>query len=678
MRSGYGDTQVSSGPTSESGGFRARLGRIRRRITQRDPAAGPFRLPARLSTWVGARWQRYKARHGCSGPVVEREHERYWLANQATREVIWDRDLAVGRMKWNDALTGAFGYAPHELSTYQAWYERVHPEDRERVVSRQRAAVEGNAVTWIDEYRFCCRSGNYHMVLERGFIVRDARGRACRMVGSVVDTTDRRRAEETVRRYHDLLNGIIEGSGDLIAAMDVNFRFLALNRAYQAEVKRLFGADIQVGSSLRDITTPNPADMDCLIDLWTRALHGEEFTETHELGDPGRDRRYYEIRFSSIRDREGRLIGAAHIVRDVTERKRIEHRLQLTQFAVDHAAEPILRIDSAGHFMYVNEAACRLLGYTRDELLQMTVFDIDPLNPADLWPERWREVKERGAYNLESIYRRKSGETFPVEIAVTHLQHEGRDFCYAFVRDISAYKRAEEALRRVNAELARSNSDLEQFASIVSHDLRSPMLTISGYVFLLSSELGEQLSDEARNMLEAIRCTVDQMNELLKGLLGYSRVGRGGLNLARCQVDAVLRTVLTSLTAELQAAQARVMHGPMPEVRADELLLVQVFQNLISNAIKYRGVLPPEVHITAAQEPGRWVFSVTDNGIGIPPEHRERIFGMFQRLHADESKYGGTGIGLATCKKIVEQHGGRIWAEANEPQGSVFRFTLPR
>lgn len=604
--------------------------------------------------------------------------ERYRLVNLATRDVIWDWDLVTGRMEWNDALGQVFGDRPGEQLTYEEWRERVHPEDRERVTGGLWAAIEGDAQTWGEEYRFRCRDGWYRTVMERGFIDRDARGRAYRMVGSLMDLTDRGRGEESLRKVHDLLSGIIEGSADLIAAMDVEFRFLAFNRAYQAEVKWLFDVDIQVGDSLRKIVERMPEEPNCLTEMWARALRGEEFTETHELGDPGRDRRYYEIRFSSIRDREGRIAGAAHIIRDVTDRKRIENRLQMTQFAVDHAAEPVFWVCPSGHFMYVNEAACQSLGYSREELLKMTVADIDPLIAAENWPARWREIRERGAFRVESHHRRKSGETFPVEITVSYQHHGSCEFCYAFARDISARKRAEEALRRANAELARSNADLEQFASIVSHDLRSPMLTISGYVFLLRSELESRLSGEGGEMLRAIQCAIDQMNELLKGLLGYSRVGRGGLTLSDCCVEEVLRVVFTNLTAELQAAEARVTHDPLPVVRADERLLIQLFQNLIANAIKYRGPLPPEAHVSAKRELRQWVFSVADNGIGIAPEHRERIFGMFQRLHADESKYGGTGIGLAICKKIVEQHGGRIWVEENLPRGSVFRFTLPR
>lgn len=491
-------------------------------------------------------------------------------------------------------------------------------------------------------------------------------------------TKSRRLRSNASWSTEDLLNGIIEGSSDLIAALDVDFRYLVFNRAYEVEFKRVFGRDLWVGASLEEVFADSPEDRSCLTQMWSRALRGEEFIETRELGDPGRARRYYEMCFSPIRCRDGGLIGAASIIRDVTDRKRMEDRLQRTQFAVDRAADPIFWINPEGRFFYVNEAACRSLGYSREELLKMSVPDIDPLVPTEEWGKRWRELMEQAACTFESVHRRKSGELFPVEITLNYQVHGGCEFGYAFVRDISQRKRAEEALRRANAELARSNEELEQFASIVSHDLRSPMLTISGYVFLLASDLGERLTPEAREALGAIRCTIDQMNELLKGLLSYSRVGRGGVTLGECNTEEVLGVVLGNLTAELNATGAQVTHDPLPAVRADERLLAQLLQNLVENAIKYRSEDPPHVHVSASKRPGEWILSVADNGIGVPPESRERIFGMFQRLQSDESVYGGMGIGLATCKKIVEQHGGRIWVEPNSPKGSVFRFTLPR
>jgi PAS domain S-box-containing protein len=234
------------------------------------------------------------------------------------------------------------------------------------------------------------------------------------------------------------------------------------------------------------------------------------------------------------------------------------------------------------------------------------------------------------------------------------------------------------AMEEYARELARSNAELEQFASVLSHDLRSPMTAISGFAYLLSAEAGDSLNPEMRDALEGIRGGIDQMSRLIKSLLSYSRVGQGGLHMGPVNVQEVLEKLRQTLQPKLEEAGVALTSAGLPTVRADVGLLGQLLQNLIENAIKYRGDDPPEVHISARPDGDEWVFIVSDNGIGIAPEHHERVFAMFQRLHPDESRFPGTGIGLATCRKIVQQHGGRIWVESQAGEGSTFYFTLPR
>lgn len=238
--------------------------------------------------------------------------------------------------------------------------------------------------------------------------------------------------------------------------------------------------------------------------------------------------------------------------------------------------------------------------------------------------------------------------------------------------------RAEERLRRANAELARSNAELEQFASVIAHDLRSPLTSISGWLQVLCESLGNRPSPEAVEARGFVQASVDHMARLLQHLLEYARVGRGGLRTGQCNSLAVFTKVLTGLKARLEAEKAQITYDDLPEVVADETLLAQLLQNLIENALKYHGDEPPRVHVSVKDEKGLWVFSVADNGIGIDPRHFPRIFQLFHRVHEDESKYAGTGIGLATCKKIIEKHGGRIWVESEVGKGTVFSFSLPK
>jgi PAS domain S-box-containing protein len=245
-------------------------------------------------------------------------------------------------------------------------------------------------------------------------------------------------------------------------------------------------------------------------------------------------------------------------------------------------------------------------------------------------------------------------------------------------REIAERKKAEKTLERYAAELERSNQDLEQFAHVASHDLQEPLRTVSSYMQLLEMYYKEQLDADAIKYIAFAIDGATRMSMLIKGLLDYSRVDTDGASFQTTDCQAALEHVLANLQASIEESGATVTHDPLPSVTADATQLTRVFQNLIANAIKFRGDRPPEIHVGAEQQDDHsaWLFSVQDNGIGIKPQYAERIFLIFQRLHTRD-EYPGAGIGLAMCKRIVERHGGRIWVESEPGQSSTFYFTLP-
>jgi light-regulated signal transduction histidine kinase (bacteriophytochrome) len=244
-------------------------------------------------------------------------------------------------------------------------------------------------------------------------------------------------------------------------------------------------------------------------------------------------------------------------------------------------------------------------------------------------------------------------------------------------QEIAERRQAEAALEHYAAELERSNRELEQFAHVASHDLQEPLRTVTSYVQLLEMYYQEQLDAEAYDYIAFIVNGAARMRELIKGLLDYSRVGTDSVSFQTTDCQAVLERVLANLQTSIEESGATVTHDALPSVTADATQLARVFQNLISNALKFRGTHSLEIHIGAQkQDSSGWLFSVRDNGIGIEPQYIERIFLIFQRLH-NRDEYPGTGIGLAVCKRIVERHGGRIWVESEPGQGSTFYFTLP-
>jgi signal transduction histidine kinase len=234
----------------------------------------------------------------------------------------------------------------------------------------------------------------------------------------------------------------------------------------------------------------------------------------------------------------------------------------------------------------------------------------------------------------------------------------------------------EEDLARKADELARSNADLEQFAYVASHDLQEPLRMVTAYTQLLGERYRGKLDENADKFIGYASEGALRMQVLIQDLLAFSRVGRSGGSPMQVDCNAVMEEVLQTLASNILESGAAVTHGELPKVRGDRTQLAQLFQNLIGNAIKFRGKDAPVVSIHSEKEGQHWLFRVSDNGIGIAPEHMDNIFVVFQRLHA-RNEYPGNGIGLAICKKIVERQGGKIWVESQPERGCTFKFTLP-
>ncbi|HMF33780.1 MAG TPA: MASE3 domain-containing protein [Candidatus Lokiarchaeia archaeon] len=231
-------------------------------------------------------------------------------------------------------------------------------------------------------------------------------------------------------------------------------------------------------------------------------------------------------------------------------------------------------------------------------------------------------------------------------------------------------------LQRANADLARSNEDLEHFAFVASHDLQQPLTTITGFLELLDKYYGGQFDDKGREFITAARRGSKRMHELIEDLLKYSRVGTHAKEFAPEDFEVLLNDVLSDLQVSIEETGAIITHDPLPTLNVDGTQIREVFINLIGNSLKFKKLIPPEVHVSAHLRDSEWIFSVRDNGIGIDMSQADRLFTIFQRLHIRD-EYPGTGIGLAVCKRILERHGGKIWVESTPEQGSEFFFALP-
>lgn len=373
------------------------------------------------------------------------------------------------------------------------------------------------------------------------------------------------------------------------------------------------------------------------------------------------------------------------IVRDITERKRAEQELREAEermrSIVDHVVDGIISIDEYGVVESYNPAAERIFGYSSSEVIRRNV---KMLMPEPFHDEhdgylanylRSREPKIIGI-GREVVGRRKDGSTFPMDLAVSEFHLGKRKYFTGIVRDISERKRAESELRTSAQELARSNLDLEQYAYVASHDLQEPLRAVAGCVQIIKKRYQGQLDERADELIAHTVDGVGRMQALIDDLLSYSRVGTRGKAFEPSDCQEILARALANLEAAIKETNCVVTHDPLPTIKADGAQLVQLFQNLISNAIKFKSERAPAIHVAAVREKGNWLFSLQDNGIGIEPEYFDRIFVIFQRLHT-RTEYPGTGIGLAICKKIIERHGGRIYVESQAGQGATFFFTFP-
>ena len=335
-------------------------------------------------------------------------------------------------------------------------------------------------------------------------------------------------------------------------------------------------------------------------------------------------------------------------------------------------------------FLEVNEAAIRNYGYSQEEFRAMTIRDIRPPEDYAMLEKDVEEVRRSPDTNLNSNWRhiKKDGTVIDVEITAHSFIYEGRQARMVVVNDITQRKRSEQLLQRLNedlqkraAELAASNSELERFAYIASHDLQEPLRMVSSFLQLLQKRYSGNLDERADQYIHYAVDGAERMKALILDLLEYSRAGTGKEEFTTVEMNEVMEEVRNIFREKIAEAGGQVDAGPLPVVRGDKMQLTQLIQNLVSNALKYHGDQPVLIRIRAEESADHWTFTVQDNGIGIDPTFFDKIFIIFQRLH-NKSEYSGTGIGLAICKKIVERHGGRIWVERAPEQGSIFFFTI--
>jgi PAS domain S-box-containing protein len=506
------------------------------------------------------------------------------------------------------------------------------------------------------------------------------------VTAAIRDISVRRAAEAHLAQMEGRYRGLLEAAPDAMVVVNQAGGIVLLN--LQAEKQFGYSRDELVGKQVKSIIPKGFAER--LIADGTRTAAealAQQIGTGIELSARRKDGTEFpiEIMLSPLESAEGILVTAA--IRDISVRKAAEvHLAQMEgryRGLLEAAPDAMILVNQAGAIVLVNLQAEKQFGYRRHELVGQQVENIIPEGLAErLLEDTLRApahaLAEPIRVGIELNGRHRDGSDFPIEIMLSPLDSaEGRLMTVA-IRDITTRKQAEAHLLEKMKELNRSNEELGQFAYIASHDLQEPLRMVASYTQLLSKRYKGKLDADADEFIAFAVDGANRMQRLIKDLLSYSRVGTTGKQLLDTSAEEALQQALMNLGGAIEDSSALVTHDPLPAVLADEMQLVQLFQNLVGNAIKYQSPGIPRVHISAARSHGaKWTFSVQDNGLGIDPQYFDKIFGMFQRLHKRE-EFAGTGIGLAICKKIVERHGGSIAVESQPGQGSTFRFALAR
>jgi PAS domain S-box-containing protein len=639
---------------------------------------------------------KYIGRSGTNRDITERKRaeaalreseQRLNRAQEIAHLGSWELNLVNNNLTWSDEVYRIFGLQPREFgATYEAFLEAVHPDDRTAVDAAYSGSLREGRDSYEIEHRIVKRSsGEVRIVHEKCEHFRDETGQIIRSVGMVHDITERKQVEaalkESEAKYRSLFSNMSEGFGlhEIILDADGNpcdYRFLELNDAFE----RLTGMSREqaLGRTVKEVMP----DLDPYwIETYGRVALTGEPVHFENYSTPLK--RWYETYSYSPRKNQFAVVFV-----DITERKHAEEVLRESEerlrLSLHAANQGLYDLNVQTGAAIVNDEYAQMLGYDPKTFVETNSAWIERLHPDD------KEVTQQAyldyingvlpEYRVEFRQKTQDGNWKWILSLGKIVDYDSLGKPRRMLgthTDITERKRAEEELQRTLEELKSSNAELEEFAYVASHDLQEPLRGIAGLAQLLQRRYQGQLDSRADEYIDHIVDGTQRMQTLINDLLAYSRIGRRGEALQLTEADAALKAALKNLNAAIHEFGAAVTSESLPKVKADATQLTQLFQNLIGNALKFRGERPPQIHIGVVDAGDFWQFSVRDNGIGIEPQYFERIFQVFQRLHT-RREYKGTGIGLAICKKIIDRHGGRIWVESEKAQGSMFYFTLPK
>lgn len=595
------------------------------------------------------------------------------LAASGTGTFRWK--IPTDTFECDASLSALLGVNCHSAPcSFEQFLKLVHPPDRLETIQTLRESTERLEDLDVQFRVPCSGPDKVRWVSAKGRVFTDAAGKPLYMTGACTDITQRRHAEESLRSSEERYRSLVAATSSVVWTSSARGMFVAPQHSWQHFTGQRWSEHRGLG--WRHMIHPD--DIVALRRQWSELRKGTRLfrMECRLWSQRHQTYRYIEARAVPLRTPTGRIREWVGTVVDIHEGRKAQEEERKFKFLSDNANDAYFLANRGSRIVYANRVASELLGYSQKELLGLSLLDIDQKDERGYFEKKFRSAKEQRPSPYETTFTRKDGSRVQVEINLSHLQYGGDTYMFGVARDITERKEVEACLRNHAEELARSNRELEQFAYISSHDLKEPLRMVTVYVQMLQNHMAGRMDEQAQEYLGYAVQGSQRMLALINDLLAYSRVGKELRPFEEVSCEDSVDAAIFNLKTALEESKGEVIVDPLPHVQGSSSQLAQLFQNLIANAVKFRGTEPPLIRISASAVDGRWVFRVKDNGIGIAERYLSRIFVIFQRLHTIQ-KYPGTGIGLSICKKIVEHHGGTIWVESKLGEGSTFCFSLP-
>jgi two-component system sensor kinase FixL len=603
--------------------------------------------------------------------LVESEH-RFQLITKNIKETVFVYDMNCKLQYVNPAFEVLTGYTNKEL--YKAdFINYIHPDDKARITQLWERLFQGKGFSG-EEFRIVTKDGQTKWYLSSWNPLINKEKKQVGVLGTGLDITERKRVEETLRESEMKFRSVVESANDAIILVNDSGNIISCNKGAQA----IFGyTQEELLDKPLDFLISEQHKND--IRLGWFKLTGSKHSiigRTVELRGLRKNGSEFPLELSLADWKIGEVTFYSGIIRDITERKRTEGKLYEINAALENAVDGISFLDMQGRYLSVNRAYANIFGCNVNEMIGMEWQKT--VHPNDLEREinAHKEMLKSGKVKFESRGFRKDGSTFYQEVTIIKNTDKNGQLKghYRFVRDVTERKMAEERQARLLKELESANQELNDFAYIVSHDLKAPLRAIGSLANWILTDYADKFDKEGKEQMDLLLSRVKRMHDLIEGILQYSRAGRIREEKVEVNLNELVPGVI-DMIAPPENVEIKI-ENELPTILCERIRIQQVFQNLLTNAIKFMDKPKGKIKVGCVEDNGYWRFSIADNGPGIEEKHFAKIFQIFQTL-SPRDEFESTGIGLSVVKKIIEMYGGKVWVESKVGYGSTFFFTLP-